>query len=103
MAEIFVVTLNSAFFVFGFLPISYILAFKDMKFSLLMGGVCWVTGYLFMYVAIEKMQMGADQFWIFLSVSHASSLAFYWLRMRWLQSRLLASDALVAAKSSLSL
>lgn len=81
--------LSFAFFTFGYLPISYVLAFKDTLFSLFMGFVGWINGFLFMYLMIEKVSIGADRFWITLSIMHLSNLILYWIRMRVLQARIL--------------
>lgn len=80
------------FFTFSFIPISYVLAFKDTKFSLFMGGMSWVNGFLLMYVAVDVMQVAANQFWLILSLMHASTALCYYLRMRWLQSKALAAN-----------
>lgn len=79
-----------AFFTFGFLPTSYVLAFKDTKFSLFMGALNWINGFLLMYIAIEKIQIIPDHFWLALTLMHMSTAFFYYLRMRWLQSRILS-------------
>ena len=76
-----------ACFTFAYLPISYILAYKDMKFSLIMGLVTWINGYLLMYFAIEIMNIAADQFWLVLSLMHGSTALLYYWRMKWLQSK----------------
>ena len=77
-----------AFFTYTFLLISYTLAFKDTKFSLLMGAGNWINGFLLVYLAIEKMNMAADQFWLIISVMHGSSALLYFWRMKWLQAKL---------------
>lgn len=79
------VWISFAFFTFGYLPISVILAYKDMAFSLFMGIANWINGYLLMYFFIEKMKIGADQFWLALSLMHGSTALIYFFRMRWLQ------------------
>jgi Na+-driven multidrug efflux pump len=76
------------FFTFAFIPISYILAFKDTKFSLFMGIMSWGIGYLFMYLAIEFFSMPADQFWLMLAITHAANALFYQWRMKKLESAL---------------
>jgi MATE family multidrug resistance protein len=76
-----------AFFTISFIPISYVLAFKDMKFSLFMGLMNWVNGYLLMFWAIEKFQIRPNEFWLALSVMHATgAIAFFW-RMKVLCKR----------------
>jgi MATE family multidrug resistance protein len=86
--------LSFVFFTLSFLPISYILAFKDTRFSLFMGFVAWINGFLFMYLMIKKVNITADFFWITLSIMHLSNFIFYWARMRWLQSQLQISLSL---------
>lgn len=77
------------FFALLFVPLSTVLAFKDTKFSFFMGFVGWINGYAFMYFAIKKMEIAADQFWLTLALTHASSAFFYYLRMKWLHSKAL--------------
>lgn len=71
-------------FVITSVPLSTILAFKDMKFSLFMGAFSWVNSFLLMYFFIEKFGISADQFWLVLSITHASSATLYYFRSRWL-------------------
>lgn len=80
------------FFVFVFVPISSILAFKDTKFSLFMGFVGWINGYALMYFAIEKVNIAADQFWLVLSLMHASTAILYYWRMKWLHAKVIYSS-----------
>ena len=89
----FGVWISFAFFAFSFLPISHILAFKDMTFSLCMGVVCSAISFSFMYFLLEKTQLSADKLWIALSISHLFTILFYWARMRWLQARLISSES----------
>ncbi|MDR3624934.1 MAG: hypothetical protein P4L16_07340 [Chlamydiales bacterium] len=83
--------LSFAFFAFGFVPLGYVLAFKDTRFLFFMGGINWINGFLLVYVAIEKVHIEADQFWLVLSFMHFSTFILYLWRMRWLQSRELAA------------
>lgn len=76
------------FFTFTCIPISYILAFQDTKFSLFMGIMSWLIGYLFMYLAIELFSMPADQFWLVLTITHAVNALLYQWRMKKLESAL---------------
>lgn len=85
---LFGVWVSFACFTFAYVPISYILAFKDTQFSLFMGGMSWINGYLLMYIAIEKIQISADKFWLVLSLMNGSTALLYFWRMKWLQSRL---------------
>jgi MATE family multidrug resistance protein len=78
------VWISYAFFTSSYVPISYILAFKDLKFSLFMGFFNWINGFLLMYVAIEKFEILPNQFWLVLSLMHASSAIIYYWRMKWL-------------------
>lgn len=75
------------FFAFGFVPLSSVLAFKDTKFSLFMGFVGWINGYALMFIAIKKIDIEADQFWIVLTLMHASTGLLYYLRMKWLHAK----------------
>lgn len=81
------VWISFAFYTLAYVGIGYILAFKDMYFSLLMGGFSWVNGYLLMYIALEKLEIGAAQFWLIHSLMHGSTMALYFLRARTLCSR----------------
>ena len=83
----FGILLSSSFFLYGFVLISYILAFKDTKFSAFLGAFNWVNGFLLMYVAIKKFDIAADQFWLVLCLMHGSTTLFYYLRTRWLISK----------------
>ncbi len=74
--------------IFNYLSMSYILAFKDTAFSLFIGGMSWVQGYLLMYFAIEKAGIAANQFWIVLTLMHLSNALLYTTRRRRLVSRL---------------
>jgi MATE family multidrug resistance protein len=76
------VWLSISGYTFIFVPISYILAFKDTKFSLLMGAFAWINGFLLMWFFIQRIEIAADHFWIFLSLMHFSSVLCYLLRMR---------------------
>ncbi len=88
---LFGIWLSFAFLLFNFIPISDILAFKDMNFSFFMGFFNWINGYLFMYFAIHQLQIKAEQFWIFLSVMHGTTALIYLWRSSILRSRLLVS------------
>ena len=71
-----------AFFIFGFIPISLMLAFKDTKFILFTGVVQWVYGYGLMYVAIRMVGIAAQNFWLVLGIMHCITLLIYSLRAR---------------------
>ena len=73
---------------YSFIPISYVLAFKDTKFSLFMGGVNWCNGFLLMYVVVEFIQIPAIQFWLWLGLVHATTALIYYARMQRLKSSL---------------
>lgn len=83
----FGVWISFAFFTLSYVPISFILAFKDTKFSLFMGALSWINGYLLMYIVIEKGHIAADQFWLYLAIMHGSSALLYLWRMQWLKSQ----------------
>jgi MATE family multidrug resistance protein len=85
-----------SWFILSFIPLSFILAFRDMNFSLFMGAFSLVNGYLLMLFFLEIVQISANQFWLALSLTHASTALLYYLRAKWLtkkfhQSLLLAS------------
>lgn len=81
------VWISFAFYTFGYVGISYILAFKDMNFSLFMGAFNWINGYLLMYIALEKIEISADLFWLIHSLMHGSTMLLYFLRTKVLCSR----------------
>lgn len=81
-------------FTFCFVPLSYVLAAKDTKFLLLIALFNWVNGFLLMYFAIEIVNIHADQFWLVLSVMHASTGLLYLWRMYFLRNRLLQTVTL---------
>jgi Na+-driven multidrug efflux pump len=83
----FGVWVSFVFYTLGYVGVSYILAFKDMTFVFLMGCFNWVNGYLLMYIAIEKVGIGADQFWLVHSLMHGSTMLIYFLRARFLLQR----------------
>ncbi len=70
------------FYTLSSLSIGYILAFKDMLFSAGMGAFNWVNGFLVMYIALEKIQIAADFFWLTLAIMHASTALIYFFRAR---------------------
>jgi Na+-driven multidrug efflux pump len=72
----------------SYIPISTILAFRDMRFSFVMGLINWVNGFLLMYLFIEKVEISANHFWLALSLMHASNALLYHLRSRYLFHRL---------------
>lgn len=76
------VWLSFVFFVSGSVPIGYILAFKDMKFSVGMGVFNWINGFLLIYVTIQVFQAKAISFWFILSVMHLTTALLYGLRMQ---------------------
>lgn len=78
------VWLSSALCMFSFLPVSYILAFKDTSFSVLMGGLNWFTGFLFIYTFMTIFHFSVDYFWVLFAFFHASTGIAYYLRTKWL-------------------
>jgi MATE family multidrug resistance protein len=78
----FGVWVSIGLFTYGFVPVSYILAFKDTKFSVFMGVISWINGYLLMYLALEKLQVQPQYFWVILSVTHCSNVLLYIWRMK---------------------
>lgn len=89
----FGVWLSFVFYTLTMLPVSYILAFKDMYFSFFMGIVGWFNGFLFMYVALDYFSIPAGQFWTVLSIMHATTALMYYLRMKIVQARAMAISA----------
>lgn len=78
----FGVWLSFVFFVISSVPIGYILAFKDMKFSMGMGVFNWINGFLLIYVTIQILQAQAISFWFILSVMHLTTAILYGIRMK---------------------
>jgi multidrug resistance protein, MATE family len=89
----------SACCIFSFLPISYVLAFKDTYFSLLMGFVNWITGFLFIYIFIDILQVSADYFWLLLTFLYFTTALFYYLRTMWLIEKSKLADPLFKMES----
>lgn len=79
---------SAALCIFSFLPISYVLAFKDTYFSLFMGFVNWITGFCFFYVVIKILNVSSAYFWLLLTVLHGVTALFYYLRTTWLIGKL---------------
>ena len=76
------VWLSFVFFVISSVPIGYILAFKDMKFSMGMGVFNWINGFLLIYLTIQILQAQAISFWFILSVMHLTTAILYGIRMK---------------------
>lgn len=74
----------STFWIFSFIPIGYILAFKDTYFSLIMGFVNWIVGFFFIYICIEVYQVSYVYFWFLFSFLHVTAALLYSLRTFWL-------------------
>lgn len=73
------------FFIFNAIPLSFVLAFKDFTFPLIMGGVNWINGYLLMYCFLEVIIIPSSLFWSALALMHGTTLIIYLARMRKLQ------------------
>ncbi len=93
------VWISSAFCTFAFLPISYILAFKDTYFSLFMGVVNWITGFLFIYIFIEILHFSAEYFWLLFTFLHFTTALFYYLRAAWLIEKCKQAEPLFKIES----
>ena len=78
----FGVWLCFVFFVMGSVPIGYILAFKDMNFSVFMGFFNWINGFLLIYLTIQIFNASAISFWFILSLMHVTTAILYWMRMK---------------------
>lgn len=76
------VWLSFVFFVISSVPIGYIVAFKDMNFSVGMGVFNWINGFLLIYLTIQIFQAQAISFWFILSLMHLTTAIFYWIRMK---------------------
>lgn len=76
------VWLSFVFFVMSSVPIGYILAFKDMTFSVAMGFFNWINGFLLIYLTIQVLEAKAISFWFVLSIMHLTTVILYWVRMR---------------------
>lgn len=74
--------IDFAFFTLAYIPIGYILAFKDMVFSAGMGLFQWINGFLFMYILIEKIDIASEWFWIGLGFMFVSNALIYFCRSR---------------------
>ena len=84
----FGIWISASLFTLGAIPLSFVLACKDMKFSLFMGCLNWVNGYLLMYGLIVHANIAADQFWLCLAFMHGTTVLIYIGRMRILSSYL---------------
>lgn len=76
-----------AFYTWGFIPLSYVLAYKDTKFTVYMGLGNWLNGFLLMYFFMDILKIPPDQFWLALSLMHATNFICYYWRMKWLWSQ----------------
>lgn len=86
----FGVWISFVFFTWNVVPVSYVFAFKDMNFSLLMGASSWLTCYGLMYLIMEVLNVPAKQFWVMLSLVHGITFLCYNCRVKWLLAK---SDA----------
>lgn len=89
----------SALCIFSYLPISYVLAFKDTYFSLFMGFINWIAGFLFIYIFIEIMQVSSDYFWLLFAFLHLITGILYFLRTVWLIVKLKRAASLFRIES----
>lgn len=87
--------LSFTFYSWGFVPISYILAFQDMKFSLFMGIFGWINGFMLMFLFVNYVQIEAYYFWTILSLMHGSTLLLYYWRMKYLLTTKLQDPLLI--------
>lgn len=90
----FGVFVSFVWFIIGYIPISTVLAFKDMRFTFVMGLLSWIYGFLLMYFFIEKLHIAAHQFWLALSLMHAINTLLYHLRSRYLLRKALTQNAI---------
>lgn len=78
----FGVWLCFVFFASGSVPIGYILAFKDMNFSVGMGVFNWINGFLLIYLTVQIFQAKPISLWFILSLMHLTTAILYWMRMK---------------------
>lgn len=71
-----------SFYTFSCIGISYVLAFKDMNFSVFMGFFNWFNGFLPMYLFLEQIEISPDWFWLALSLMHMSTAIIYFYRAK---------------------
>jgi len=90
----FGIFVSFVWFVISYIPISTVLAFKDMRFTFVMGLLSWIYGFLLMYFFIEKLHIVAHQFWLALSLMHAINALLYHLRSRYLLRKALTQNAI---------
>ena len=76
--------LSFSFGTLAYIPVSRLLAFKDINFFLVTGGLSWIKNYMLMYCAIVVLEMPPEQCWTFLSLSNLADLALYLWRANWL-------------------
>lgn len=81
------VWLSFTFVTITAIPLSFVLSAKDMMFSCIMGFVNWLNGFLLMYVALEKIGISYQYFWITLGLMHGSTFLVYCWRMRYIIAR----------------
>lgn len=87
-------------YIFSAIPISTVLAFKDMKFSLLMGSIGWLTGFFPILYLLNVAEMRAEYFWLALSIMHVINFGLYLARARMLYSRSLILENNMLSKST---
>lgn len=92
----FGVWLSFVFYTWLYVPLSYVLAFKDMNFFLIMGAMNWINGFLLMYFAINILEIEASMFWLVLSLMHGSTTLLYYWRMKVLQSQVFVKAGILA-------
>lgn len=93
----FGVWLSFTFVTVTSIPLSFVLSAKDMVFSCIMGLVNWLNGFLLMYVALEKIGITHEYFWIALSLMHGSTFLVYCWRMRHIINRSLVQTPVPVA------
>lgn len=82
----------------SFIPISTILAFRDMHFSLFTGMFSWIDGYLLVLFFLKIVHIPASQFWLISSLTHACTALICHLRANYLVKRF--EKSLTAASSA---
>lgn len=80
----FAIFLSFTFGTYSFIGVSYILAFKDTRFLLKVGPLCWLNGFALMYLMVCVLEISANQCLVALSLASFVDLCLYSWRAFWL-------------------
>lgn len=75
------------FSIFSCIPLSYILAFKNTQFIIVIGLVSWITGYVWIYFSLYSLALPPIYFWILSSMTFFFNYLLYVLRAKKLIAR----------------